>query len=194
MDPAEGTTPDVPRKRPKDQARGRAKETLFRVAARNQIQLIAIADNKANLIIGMNVLLISVIIAFFGSGITLSGVEAIKTLSVAVPFGILLVSCLISGVFATTSARPELISNPDPSSKSILFFQNFYHKTLDQYKEEFRDVLKSRTETYDQMIIDMYHNGLVLHHKYRQLIYSYNVFMGGLILSVLSFFLFAVVL
>ncbi len=44
-------------------ASGRGKETLFRSTFRNQINHIAIADNKANMIININSIIISLIIA-----------------------------------------------------------------------------------------------------------------------------------
>ena len=57
--------PSVPievKKQPKKPG-GRARETLYRVTMQNQMQSISIADQKANIIIGINTILISIIMS-----------------------------------------------------------------------------------------------------------------------------------
>ncbi len=168
-------------------ATGRGKETLFRVSARNQIELIAIADNKANIIIGINVMLITLIVGAFGSNFEFQGSLLMTRIELLIPFSILLISSLISAIFSILAAKPQIIKSKDETGRSNLFFQNFYEKTLDEYKEDMYRVLGSRQLTYDQMIIDMYNNGLVLHGKYDLLSKSYNVFMFGQIAMVVAY-------
>jgi pycsar effector protein len=168
-------------------ARGRGKDTLFRVSGRNQIELIAIADNKANIIIGINVMLITLIIGVFGSNFELGGSLVMTRMELLIPFSILLISCLISAIFSIMAAKPHIIKSKEEKGTSKLFFQNFYKKSLDEYKADMYKVLGSRQLTYDQMIIDMYNNGLVLQGKYNLLSKSYNVFMFGQIAMVVSY-------
>ncbi|RLD22457.1 MAG: metal-dependent phosphohydrolase [Bacteroidetes bacterium] len=168
-------------------AQGRGKETLFRVSARNQIELIAIADNKANIIIGINVMLITLIIASFGSNFELGDSLIMSRMELLIPFSILLFCCLISAIFSMLAAKPHIIKSKEKKGSSKLFFQNFYTETLDEYKADMYKVLGSRQLTYDQMIIDMYHNGIVLHGKYNLLSKSYNVFMFGQVATVLAY-------
>ena len=175
-------------------AKGRGKETLFRVAARNQIELIAIADNKANIITGINVLLISIIIAFFGSGATLNGIEAVSKLELVIPLGILMLACLVSAIYAILSAKPQIIPEKEGDEKSITFFQNYYRDSMKDYIDHMYQVLSSPRKTYDQLIIDMFNNGIVLHRKYELLKLSYNIFMIGLILAVASFILIMIII
>ena len=173
-------------------ARGRGKETLFRVTARNQIELIAIADNKANIVIGINVLLITVIIALLGSDLQLGIDKFTSRMDLLVPFGILLFTCLISAVFAILSAKPQIIKPDSEQRSSKLFFHNFYNESLDQYIHNIFEIMSERQATYRHMIIDMYNNGLVLQSKYNLLSKSYTVLMFGLVLSVLSYVVLAV--
>lgn len=170
-------------------APGRGKETMFRVASRNQINLISIADNKANMIIGINAILISVIMALIGSGITIGGTPFVQKLELIIPFSILLLSCLVSVVFAILAAKPHIISTTRGHRVSKLFFDNFAHQALEQYIVEMHKVLESSEATYDQLIIDLYNNGLVLKRKYGLLDIAYRIFMIGFILSVISSFL-----
>lgn len=172
---------------------GRGKETIFRVSARNQIELIAIADNKANMITGINVILLSLIIALFGSGYTLGGVPAIQKTEMVVPFSILMGMCLASAIFAVLAAKPKLIRPKGEAGRSILFFHNFYSETLAEYLNEMRALLRNRERIYDQMIIDMYNNGLVLERKYRLLNISYTLFLIGIISGVFAFVLLTVI-
>lgn len=85
------------------------------------------------------------------------------------------------------AAKPHIIKSKEESGSSKLFFQNFYKKTLEEYKADMYMVLSSRQLTYDQMIIDMYNNGLVLHTKYNLLSKSYNVFMFGQVATVVAY-------
>jgi hypothetical protein len=49
------------------------------------------------------------------------------------------------------------------------------------------ELLKDREYIYGSMIKDVYFLGVVLARKYRLLRWAYNVFMYGLIISVLAF-------
>jgi len=168
-------------------AQGRGKETLFRVSARNQIELIAIADNKANIIIGINVMLITLIIATFGSNFEFDGSLVKSRMELLIPFSILLLCCLISAIYSMLAAKPHIIKSKEGNGTSKLFFQNFYRESLDEYKEDMYKILGSRQLTYDQMIIDMYNNGIVLQAKYNLLSKSYNVFMFGQVVTVVAY-------
>jgi len=171
-------------------ARGRGKETLFRVTFRNQINLIAIADNKANMIISLNAVLISLIIAVFGSGITIQGQPFMEKIILVIPFTILMFYCLISGVFAILTAKPHIIRSPEGINNpklSLLFFGNFYNKKLDQYLDDMSELLNSRKTIYEHLTIDIYNQGKVLQRKYKLLNISYWNLMAGIISTVLAY-------
>lgn len=58
---------------PKKKRKERGRDTLYRITLRNQINLISIADQKANIIIGINAIIISLLIAILGSGFGIVG-------------------------------------------------------------------------------------------------------------------------
>ena len=171
-------------------ATGRGKETLFRVSARNQIELIAIADNKANIIIGINAILISVIIALFGSDYTFGTESVMENDAILYPFSILLVFSLVSCSLAIFAAKPVIIRDlkGQKKTRSVLFFDLSSQITLEEYMADMRQLLSSKKDTYDQMMIEMYSNGQVLKRKYSFLRVAYLLFMIGFILSVLVAF------
>ena len=59
--------------------------------------------------------------------------------------------------------------------------------------EEMDDMLKSRDQIYNNMIIDIYNQGKVLKRKYHLLSIAYLIFMYGFVFSVLTFLLMFVI-
>ena len=173
---------------------GRGRETLFRVTFRNQINLIQIADNKANMIISINSIIISVIISITGFGFVNDSFEYNKA-DIALPVTLIVLTCLMSVVYAIQAARPHIIRNKkgqmDITSKntSMLFFGTISKKTMDEYMDEMDALLKSKDSIYKNMTIDIYNQGKVLKRKYHLLSIAYLIFMYGFVFSVLTFLL-----
>lgn len=172
-------------------AKGRGKETLFRVTIRNQINQISIADNKANMIISINTIIISLIVAVLGSGLNFSGWPFLGWSHISVPLMILMTFCFASASYSILAARPKIIkgTNPDPRKISLLFFGTFQDFSLEQYLEKMEGLLMSNSDIYRTMIIDMYYNGQILLKKYKLLRTSYTLFFIGLSLCVGVYFI-----
>ncbi len=176
---------------PKNSKRGR--ETLFRATYQNQSNLIQMADNKANIIISINTMIISSIIAISSYGAVAGKIDSYGVDAVA-PIVMILLSCLVSVIFAIQAARPKLIKpkvvEGAMQRTSLLFFGVIAGYSQKAYLEEMDRLLNSGNELYEHMTIDLYNQGLVLKRKYNLLVYAYQVFMFGLILSVLIFLVF----
>lgn len=172
---------------------GRGIDTLYRANYRNHINLSAIADGKANMMISINTIMISVIVTLSGASMSVSKGFTIENMRFTIPIILLLVGALVSVVFAVLSARPKVTSkhvdmNDVKKNKiSLLYFGNF----LEIPKEEFVNYLsrlkKDQRKLYDSMSLDLYNLGLVLKEKYRLLTLSYNAFMFGLTGTVIAF-------
>jgi len=172
---------------------GRGIDTLYRANYRNHINLSAIADGKANMMISINTIMISVIVTLSGASLSISKSYIVENLRFTVPIFILLLGALASVVFAVLSARPKITSKHVDMEKvkenkiSLLYFGNF----LGIPKKEFVDYLNKlkadQERLYDSMSIDLYNLGQVLQEKYRLLTISYNIFMTGLSLTVIAF-------
>jgi HD superfamily phosphodiesterase len=177
----------------KSRSPGRGIETMFRSIYRTHINLSSIADNKANMMISMNTIILSVIITVIGSGFTFYGGLGIENFRFSVPIAILLITCAASVVFAIFSARPKVTNmildenSIKKKESSLLFFGNFTNLSLDQYLDDMKILMNERELLYDHMTVDIYFLGKVLHRKYRLLRISYNVFMVGLLFTVSSF-------
>lgn len=175
--------------------KGKGRETLFRVAYRNQITLIQIADNKANLIISINTMIISSIIAVSGFGVVAESVQYNKT-NIIVPIALILLSCLVSAIFAIQAAKPKMISPMALEGKkdktSLLYFGVISQYTQAEYLERMNALLNSDKDIYDTMNIDLHNQGIILHRKYTLINRAYRIFMFGFIMSVWMFLAFLV--
>ena len=162
---------------------------MFRTAFRNHMDLSSIADSKANLMISVNAILLSVLISFVSARMHTNP-------WLIIPSAAMLLTCLSAGTFAILSARPKVTSNPltlddiRRNKANILFFGNFTRLPLDDFRTGIHDLMTDADSLYDNMIGDLYSLGHVLRKKYRLLWLSYSIFMGGLILSVVLFFVF----
>jgi Pycsar effector protein len=177
-------------KLPKKKGAARSRETLFRVVYRTQNNLIQMADKKANIIISINTMIISSIIAISGYGVVADKLDHFDW-SVLVPIVVIMLSCLVSGVFAIQAARPKLIRANRAGAKdeksSLFFFGVIAKYRQHEYLDELQKLFDSGTDVYLHMSIDLYNQGLVLKRKYNLLGYAYQIFMFGFILGVVVF-------
>ena len=166
-------------------------QSFFRSSYRSHIHLSMIADNKANIMISVNAILISILISVLTY-------QELTTLSpqILLPVVTFLVTGLTSLVFAILAVRPnvtELNNIKTPKSdlpENIVFFGNFVHLELDEYEEAMDTMFRDGELLYGNMTRDLYYLGKVLDKKYRYLTNSYNIFMVGFVATVLIFLFF----
>lgn len=159
----------------------RSIQTFFRSNYRNHINLSAIADNKANIMISVNSILISVIISILSYHNLAS-----SNPKVLMPVILFLVSGLASLIFAILSARPK-VTKEEPNKRNMAFFGNFVQLPLEEYESTMDEIFQDGNLLVSNMKRDLYYLGLVLDKKYRYLSISYNIFMVGFVATVVSF-------
>ncbi len=173
-----------------DKKKGRGKETLFRVAYQHQGHLIQLADYKANMIISVCTMIISAIIAIIGYGVVTGRGESYVPLLI-LPVIMIILSCLLSLIFAIRSASPKFIRGTSDQlgslKSSLLFFGVIAEYRQDIYLREMQELLKNEDAIFNQMILDIYNQGLVLKLKYGLLKKAYQVLLVGFVASVLLF-------
>lgn len=166
----------------------RGAQTFFRTNFRNHINLSAIADRKSRIMISVNAIMISVLITFM----SYQNMAESRPM-ILIPVTLFLVTGLLSLIFAVLSARPHITHHAESKNidellqKNIIFFGNFVHLELPDFEEAMDRLLKSDELLYGNLVRDLYFLGKVLDKKYRYLSVSYNVFMLGFVLTVLSF-------
>lgn len=174
---------------PVKKLKGAARETLYRVVIRNQLNSIGIADQKANIILGINTIIISIIITILGFESTLTSLKFVTELDLNVSLSVLLLTSIVSGIIAILVVRP-VATLWSKESKSKLFFRNYKTYSMEAFKAEMDEMLQSSENIYDSLNTDMYLFGKAVHRKYRLLRHAYHAFLVGIILTVASFFVF----
>lgn len=163
-------------------------ETMFRTSYMTHVNLSEMADNKANIMISINGIIMSIILASISPRIAADPV-------LLIPSSVLLIGCLISIVYAVLAARPRVNrSELTPGSlqdkrANILFFGQFASLRLEEFELGMSDLLRNTDDIYHQMIRDLYSLGRVLSRKFDLLRVSYTAFMFGLIGGVTLFIL-----
>jgi hypothetical protein len=179
------------KKEKEEEAKGsRGTETFFRNGYRAQLELTQLADNKANIMITINGVMMSVVIVS-------SGVLSGQQLWLLGPAFVLLLTCLASTVYAVLAARPQIdsgrraeqITGDDVRNGRgiLLFFGNFTQISEDDYVALMLETLKDKKRIYSQMAHHIYRLGEGLKRKFRLLHMSYTVFIIGLSLSIAIF-------
>jgi len=161
-------------------------ETMFRISSGNHQRLSDMADNKANIIITVNSIILSAILSFL-----IRKLDSEEYL--AVPTYIIIVVSLLAIIFAILATRPAITkgefsqSEVDEKKANLLFFGNFHNESLTKYSSAMQSVMNDKEHLYQMLIRDLHSQGVVLGKKYRLLRISYNIFMYGLVIAVLAF-------
>ncbi len=165
----------------------RERQTFYRVAFQNYSNLLQIADNKANIIISINALVISSLIALVSYG-SISNQLEMQHPVIFIPITIFLGLILCSTFLAVQVAKPKIMGKAkDHTEKpqfSMLFFGATDFFTFEEYLAETHRVLKSRDEIQDQMTMSLYFQGKILSRKYKVLRQAYTVFTLALAFGV----------
>lgn len=176
------------KKRERGEKPDRGIETLFRVTLGNHTRLSGIADSKANILLSVNAIIISIALSTL-----IPKLDSPRNSHLMIPTFIMLISSVVTMIFAILSTRPKVtkgvFDRQDIEDKKVnlLFFGNFYKMPLDEYQWAMNEMMKDKEYLYNSMIKDLYFLGLVLERKYRLLRIAYNLFMIGIVLSVIAF-------
>ncbi|MBT8310170.1 MAG: phosphohydrolase, partial [Flavobacteriaceae bacterium] len=166
----------------------RGVETIFRVALRNHITLSDIADTKANILLSVNAIIISVALSNL-----LPKLDNPSNQYLVYPTIVFLFFTVVSMVLSVLATRPNVtkgkFSKQDVADKKVnlLFFGNFHQMQLDEFQWAMKEMMKDRDYLYSSLTKDLYFLGLVLNRKYGLLRMTYSVFMVGIVISVIAF-------
>ena len=161
-------------------------ETMYRVALRNHNQLSKIADNKANILLSITAIMLSLILSNLATKIDSNPKFLIPTI-------LIIAVNIVTMFFAILATRPKVSSAPYTRERflnnkvNILFFGNFYKMKLDEFEWGMNQLAGNRDLLYNSLSKDLYFLGSVLAKKYKYLQIAYAVFMGGLIVSTVAF-------
>lgn len=163
-------------------------ETMFRVTLRNHITLSNIADTKANILLSVNAIIVSLVLSNLVSKLDNPSNDYLIW-----PTFIFVGFTVVSIVLSILATRPNVTSGKftkeDVANKKVnlLFFGNFHRMSLNDFEWAMGEMMQDRNYLYSSMKKDLYFLGKVLDKKYKILRLTYSVFMIGIIVSVIAF-------
>ncbi|UJH66231.1 Pycsar system effector family protein [Allomuricauda sp. SCSIO 65647] len=172
----------------KSESPDRGIQTLFRVTLKNHLTLSDIADTKANILLSVNAIIISVALSNL-----IPKLDNPSNEYLIYPTVIFITFSVISMVLAVLATRPNVTSGKftkdDVQQKKVnlLFFGNFHKMSLSEYEWAIQELVKDKEYIYSSLTKDLYFLGLVLNRKYNILRLTYTIFMIGIVISVIAF-------
>lgn len=166
----------------------KATDTMLKITLNNHSNLSGMVDSKANILLSVNVIIISVSLTTI-----IPKLDHTANNHLIIPTLILIVSSITSIIFAILATRPNVTKGSftrnevEEKKANLLFFGNFYKMPYEDYNWAMNELMKDKSYLYNSIIKDLYQLGLVLEKKYKLLRITYTIFMFGLILSVLAF-------
>lgn len=166
-------------------AGSKSAQMMFKTALRNHIDLTNLADNKANIMLSINAIIITISLPYIPGYVA-------EDPHLILPAGLLITTCLASVIVATMATRPiamkgtSSIENIKNGSANLFFFGNFYKMTQSEYYGHLTDVIADEALLEKSIISDLYHLGASMGKKYKLLRLCYTIFMVGMSLTVIS--------
>ena len=173
----------------KDESPEKGVQSMFRITLRNHIKLSDIADTKANILLSVNAIIISVALSNLIPKLD-------KNEFLIIPTVIFMVFSIVSMILSVLATRPNVTSGKftrqDVKEKKVnlLFFGNFHKMSLNDFEWAINEMMQDKDYIYSSLTKDLYFLGLVLDRKYRILRITYTVFIIGIVISAIAFTLF----
>ena len=148
---------------------------LLRTMQQHHVQLSAMADQKASILIGATFVVFTIII----------GQSQGKVISP--PFLVLALSSFVASTLGVMAILPSIQTRLG-ANPNFMFFGAFSKLSEAEFIERMTPVLAEQHNAHEAMLRDIYQNGLVLQRKkYRFLSYAYRVFLIGLVATFIVF-------
>jgi predicted metal-dependent HD superfamily phosphohydrolase len=166
----------------------RAIQSVFRITLRNHIKLSDIADTKANILLSVNAIIISITLSTL-----IPKLDNPSNHHLIIPSIIFIFFTITSIILSVLATRPNVTSGKftkedvEKKKVNLLFFGNFHKMKLDDYEWAMNEMLSDKEYVYSSMTKDLYFLGAVLQKKYSLLRLTYNIFMIGILTSVMAF-------
>jgi Family of unknown function (DUF5706) len=161
-------------------------ETMFRISASKNIRISEMADKKANIMISVNSIIISVVL-----GVMVHSLAENKNL--IIPTIILLAVNVTTIIYSVLATRPKIpdgrFTQEDVDNKSVnlLYFGSFYNMNFKQYDDGLNAMMADSEFLYGTLSKDTFWQGKVLGRKYKLLRMSYTIFLYGIVTAVVAF-------
>ena len=149
---------------------------MMRTAQLAQLQLSAMADTKASILMGATFVIFTITVSQARDG------------AAPVPLLILGAAAFLSAIFAILAVLPMTKKRKPVGEPNLLFFGVFSRMGEDEFIDAVTARLHSEDSIYRTMARDIHQAGSVLQNKkYRMLSYAYRMLLVGLVASFVSY-------
>ncbi len=173
---------------PKDDKIVFSKETVnvIRTTMRNNIELTAIADNKANVLLSLNAVMIAFVVP-----LAISNVDVIVQYTLFIPLVIMAITCFATIYLSTLVLAPfrfDTFNKDLPASMepSPFFFGTAYDMSLTEYYDRLISTTNDKAKTRQFISQDLFFIGRRLGEKMALIRQSFQIFRAGIFLTLLS--------
>ena len=158
-------------------------ETMFRVSLRNHTNLSRIADNKANTLISVNAIIVSIVLSTLFPKLDNNPYLIYPGISLLAVNMTTIIVAILSVIPKTTHG---IISREQVSNKkgNLLFFGNFHRMSIEDFEWGIDEIMHDKEYLYKTLTRDLFYLGKVLNRKYMFLRLGYYIFIIGLVISI----------
>ncbi len=162
----------------------RGTETMFRIASREHSELLNLVHQKSGFLASINAIILSIILSVLSTKLN-------ENPHLLIPTILLLITCVATIYYVIMATRPVFINPSNEGfnleTQNIMFFGHFSNMAWKDYRDKLKIITKDDVALFDTFSKNIYYQGIVLKKKYNLLAIGYNIFIGGLIVSILSF-------
>ncbi len=180
---------EIPLKKGKKKKKGLNKKTIniIRTAQRNNIDLTAIADNKANVLLSLNAIMITCLVPIVFSYVDIILVNK----QLFIPLFTLGATCFSTIYLSAQVLKPMnfdsfRIKSEKEEDASPYFFGNFYQMEAEEYYQHMKSSLSDPELIIEHLAQDLYYVGKRLGVKMEVTRKAFNIFITGILLTLLS--------
>ena len=165
-----------------------AVQSFYMTALKNHVKLSALADKKANVLLGVNALILGVVLTDLASKVMKPGNEFL-----GLPLMLFVGCCVIAIILSIAVTRPQntsgkfIAEDVSKGKVNLAFFGNFHSMEYQEYQDAVNQVFKSTEDIYEMLTMDLYFLGKVLDKKYKMLKRTFTFFIFGICISMISF-------
>lgn len=167
---------------------GLSKKTIdiIRTTQRNNIELTAIADNKANVLLSLNAIIIAAL-----APLVISNLDAVYEHHLLIPLSILSLTCFSTIYLAAKVLKPSKLNGKREGfapeiHASPFFFGNFYQMESTEYYEYLNRGLSDPALIKAHMAQDLFYIGKRLGFKMSWIRKAFHIFTFGVFLTMVS--------
>ena len=159
---------------------------IIRTTQRNNIDLTQLADNKANVLLSLNAIMLTFLLPLI-----LPNFEIIVEQNLYIPLVIFTVTCFLTILIAAIVLKPASFQHfratLEPNEPvSPFFFGNFYKMEPKEFWKYLNENVEEEYMVKRHLAQDLFYIGRVLGFKMTWIRRAFNIFLIGIFLSILS--------